>query len=268
MLRLLSFLLILGGLLAAGYAGSRLLEDIRPHDAAMSEAAFEEMTVEAAPPPLEDAPAEMAAEAPTRSLSLDDDGEVSLFPESVASGSGGALEPASAATDAFIESLKTVPLAHETPASAEYKRAFDVTLAIDSTGDDTAADALSGRGNVRESEVLVSERVEARLSGANFAIVAMSPEIQTLSPLTENTWRWSVTPLTAGSHDLVFEVFAIDEDSVVPLRTFRDTVTVKVSGLNHAVAFADQTNPLFVLLGGLGSAIAGFLGAVKFVRRR
>ena len=143
-----------------------------------------------------------------------------------------------------------------------------MTLAIDSTGDTTAADALPGRGNVIEGEALVSDRVEARLSGANFEIVSMSPEIQSLSPLTENVWRWSVLPLTAGSHDLVFEIYAIDEDAVVPLRTFRDTVTVRVSGINRAIAFADQTNPLFVLLGGLGSAIAGLIGVVRFVGRR
>ncbi|WP_373005848.1 hypothetical protein [Hyphomonas sp.] len=170
--------------------------------------------------------------------------------------------------EAFMESLQTVPVAHETPKSAEYKRAFDVTLAIDATGDDTAVDALPGRGNIVTGEAQVSDRVEARVSGANFEIVPMSPGVQSLSPLTENVWRWSVMPLSAGDHDLVFEIYAIDQDSVVPLRTFRDTVTVQVSGINRAIAFADQANPLFVLLGGLGSAIAGLLGAVKFFGRR
>ena len=177
--------------------------------------------------------------------------------------------PSKSHAEAFMESLQTVPVAHETPKTAEYKRAFDVTLAIDATGDDTAVDALPNRGgNIVTGEAKVSERVEARVSGANFEIVEMSPGIQTLSPLTENVWRWSVMPLSAGDHDLVFEIYAIDQDSVVPLRTFRDTVTVQVSGLNRAIAFADQANPLFVLLGGLGSAIAGLLGAVKFFGRR
>jgi len=179
-----------------------------------------------------------------------------------------ATEPRRSRAEAFMESLQTVPVAHETPKSAEYKRAFDVTLAIDATGDDTAVDALPGRGNVVTGEAQVSDRVEARVSGANFEIVNLSPSVQLLSPLTENVWRWSVMPLSAGEHDLVFEIYAIDQDSVVPLRTFRDTVTVQVSGINRAIAFADQANPLFVLLGGLGSAIAGLLGAVKFFGRR
>lgn len=202
-------------------------------------------------------------------FSVEAAGEFDALSDALAETAGvAATELRRSHAEAFLESLQTVPVAHETPKSAEYKRAFDVTLAIDATGDDTAVDALPGRGNIVTGEAQVSDRVEARVSGANFEIVPMSPGVQSLSPLTENVWRWSVMPLSAGDHDLVFEIYAIDQDSVVPLRTFRDTVTVQVSGINRAIAFADQANPLFVLLGGLGSAIAGLLGAVKFFGRR
>ncbi|MAN46299.1 MAG: hypothetical protein CMF04_08880 [Hyphomonas sp.] len=295
MLRLISILLLLCGLGAAGYAGSVLLEQYAPHDEVMTanpveeaetEEAFDMAETEALPPITEDdviaaepAPAPRAA----RSIRPEDmesemaDSELAeIRPESaeilegfdapLAQSRSANVQP-SVSKD-FIECLKTVPVAHETPSTAEYKRAFDVTLAIDSTGDDSAADALPGRGNIIEGEAKVSDRVEARLSGANFEIVPMSPDVQSLSPLTENVWRWSVTPLSAGSHDLVFEIYAIDEDTVTPLRTFRDTVTVQVSGLNRAIAFADQANPLFVLLGGLGSAIAGLIGVIRFFGRK
>jgi len=304
MLRFISILLVLAGLAVAGIGGAALLEEYRPHETvAMNMPAPAPAPVEAMPAP--EAPMEMlpepaAMEAPitaerapaapgarsagprTRSLasnsSADDaaeafsvevTGEFDALSDALAETAGvAATEPRRSHAEAFLESLQTVPVAHETPKSAEYKRAFDVTLAIDATGDDTAVDALPGRGNIVTGEAQVSDRVEARVSGANFEIVPMSPAIQSLSPLTENVWRWSVMPLSAGDHDLVFEIYAIDQDSVVPLRTFRDTVTVQVSGINRAIAFADQANPLFVLLGGLGSAIAGLLGAVKFFGRR
>lgn len=169
-----------------------------------------------------------------------------------------------AVSESFIDTLKTVPVAHETPASAEYKRPFNVTFAINAAGGDSAVGALPGRGVIEEGTARVSDRVEVRLSGAGFQINSTSPAVQSLSPLTENTWRWSVTPVTTGDLDLTFEVFAIDADEVVPLRTFRDTVTVQVSGLNRAIAFADQANPLFVLLGGLGSLLAGLFGVARF----
>jgi hypothetical protein len=217
---------------------------------------MEEATPEAAPiigsippgpPETEDL---AAADAPPEAVDIDDPGVTA------------------AVSASFIDKLRTVPVAHETPPSAEYKRAFDVTFAIDATGDTTAVDALPGRGVVKEGEARVSDRVEVRLSGAAFTINPTSPPVQSLSPLTENTWRWSVTALSAGDHDLTFEIFAIDENEVVPLRTFRDTVTVRVSGLNRAIAFADQANPLFVLLGGLGSILAGVLGVARFVLKK
>ncbi|MDX1292204.1 MAG: hypothetical protein R3265_05275 [Hyphomonas sp.] len=296
MLRLLSIILLLCGLGAAGYAGSVLMDTYAPRDKVVAASQAQELATEQAfeeaalPPALEeelaeleplqsesvlDTPADAPAAGPVRSMRADLPGG-DVFPESVGSSPGFDAPPSVTsrsanvtpqANESFVETLKSVPVAHETPATAEYKRAFDVTLAIDSTGDDTAVDALPGRGNVVEGTALVSDRVEARLSGANFEIIPMSPEIQALSPLTENVWRWSVLPLSAGSHDLVFEIYAIDEDTVVPLRTFRDTVTVQVSGINRAIAFADQANPLFVLLGGLGSAIAGLIGLVRFFGR-
>lgn len=322
MLRLISILLLLGGIAVAGIGGAALLEKFRPHEPMAMSAergpepmsqVYEEavpspeamMDAALPPPPVAamEAPAETemvpiaptgrASQSRTRSLSgapgEDDIASVAsvgdAFDEAqeafdaladlddasgALAGPAGVAEPAplQSRSAAFLETLQTVPVAHETPTSAEYKRAFDVTLAIDATGDDTAADALPGRGNIVTGEARVSDRVEARVSGANFEIVPMSPAIQSLSPLTENVWRWSVMPLSAGDHDLVFEIYAIDQDTVVPLRTFRNTVTVQVSGINRAIAFADQANPLFVLLGGLGSAIAGLLGAIKFFGRR
>jgi hypothetical protein len=300
MLRILSVLLVLFGLVVAGIGGAALMEQYTPQETASTASAptaeVEIAAVEAAPeePAVDVASVEPGAEMSAKSVP-------EAAPSEAAEATGPALteeesqfnfqtqmEPSPMARSAapevaadaapeisamsapvpaepsFEERLQTVPVAHETPLSAEYKRAFDVTFAIDATGDTTAANALPGKGVVEEGEAKVSERVEVRLSGANFNIVSTSPPVQSLSPLTENTWRWSVTALSAGEHDLTFEIFAIDSDAVTPLRTYRDTVTVKVSGLNRAIAFADQANPLFVLLGGLGSALAGLFAAFRF----
>ncbi|HRK69157.1 MAG TPA: hypothetical protein PKY73_16500 [Hyphomonas sp.] len=313
MMRILSVLLVIAGLLAAGFGGAALLENYDSAPAALnapSAATASEETVAAASAPEEDIGFEIAsadtasppeesasnpapeavtnappetAEAGEPALSDDEigfmfqtqmeEGPVQMMRSAPLEGavedpvaSSAAMPPAP--KPSFEQKLQTVPVAHETPASAEYKRPYNVTFAIDATGDTTAADALPGRGIVSEGEATVSDRVEVRLSGASFAIEQTSPPIQTLSPLTENTWRWSVTALTAGDHDLTFEIFAIDSDAVTPLRTYRDTVTVKVSGLNRAIAFADQANPLFVLLGGIGSILAGAIGVARFFAKR
>lgn len=324
MMRILSILLVIAGLLAAGLGGAALLEQNVPRSTAApaatetasmepsaapasAEAAAEEaapveiasaepeaVQAQAAPAPAEEvavaagekiagvesAPAERAlSEEETGFMFQTQMEEAPLpaepeqrmaAPEAVAAGEPVATAASAAPSPAqsFEARLREVPVAHETPKSAEYKRPFNVTFAIDSTGDTTAADALPGRGVIEEGVAKVSDRVEVRLSGASFNIELTSPGVQSLSPLTENMWRWSVTPLTAGDHDLTFEVFAIDSETVTPLRTYRDTVTVNVSGLNRAIAFADQANPLFVLLGGLGSILAGLFGAVRFFAKR
>lgn len=328
MMRFISILLVIGGLLAAGLGGAALLENQYPKSLATEEAsapapvAVETETAEPPPPaptpapvveaeppqaapeaapepaaeaeasiesaapsedelsfqpmleeaPMAETPAAEAEAAPPQMRSMRSAG-----PPAGVTETGEAPPEAididdpnvtAAVSESFIDTLKTVPVAHETPRSAEYKRAFDVTFAIDATGDTTATDALPGRGVVEAGEARVSDRVEVRLSGAAFNIVPTSPPVQSLSPLTENTWRWSVSALSAGDHDLTFEIFAVDADEVVPLRTYRDTVTVRVSGLNRAIAFADQANPLFVLLGGLGSILAGILGVARFVLKK
>lgn len=294
MLRFLSVLVLLAGLLVAGYGGARLLEVYAPqsdmavevmpaNEPIMTDDVMVEALPEAAPlppGPEEESLAETASvPSVSRSLpapALDEpmfttegvDETRSLDRESIAGIEVAPDVMAPDASDAFLNSLKTVPVAHETPSAAEYKRPFEAVLAIDATGDETAVDALPGHGNVSEGTAQVSKTVEARLSGSGFAIKAMTPEQQTISPLTENTWRWSVTPLTAGNQELTFDIYAIDDGPAVPLRTFHNTVTVKVTGLNRAIAFADQANPLAVFLGGVGSVLAGLFGAIKFVRRR
>lgn len=328
MMRLLSILLLLAGLVVAGYGGAQWLEDqhrsqepaeVAVESAPAAKPAMEEaapapataaadeatedagmmMEEEALPeigdsaaaageeeevfaetasapmarslqaPALDEEPMfgpEGAPAAPmSRSLGADEDAlaGIEVAPDVMA-----AAPPEADPAEAFLNTLKTVPVAHETPATAEYKRPFEAVLAIDATGDDTAVDALPGRGNIEEGTAKVSKKVEARLSGSGFAIKAMTPEQQTISPLTENTWRWQVTPLTAGSQELTFDIYAIDDGPAVPLRTFHNTVTVQVTGLNRAIAFADQANPLAVFLGGVGSILAGLFGAIKFVRKR
>lgn len=313
MMRFISILLVIAGLLAAGIGGAALMDRHFPKAEAPAAASAPEPEAVAPPPAGEVTPTEAPTPAPPpEAAARTDEPAPAPPPEAGASiesapadedsfnfqpmveeappeaapmaramraePPAGEAAPApvdiddpnvtAAVSESFIDTLKTVPVAHETPASAEYKRAFDVTFAIDATGGDSAVDALPGRGVIEEGTARVSERVEVRLSGAAFNIVPTSPPVQSLSPLTENTWRWSVTALSAGDHDLTFEIFAVDESEVVPLRTYRDTVTVKVSGLNRAIAFADQANPLFVLLGGIGSILAGVLGVARFVLKK
>ncbi len=168
----------------------------------------------------------------------------------------------------MIDRLRTVPIAHETPDEVRYNRSFEVTVAIDATGDSTAADALPNTGNVVEGEAQVLDKAQATLSGSAFDITLISPAIQTVSPVTENVWRWKVMPVEMGTHELRIELFAMDGDEALPVRTFRDDVEVKVSRLGQVMAKADEFDPLFMIVGGIGSLLAGLIGVLRFFRGR
>ena len=180
----------------------------------------------------------------------------------------GSFGPANARSHPMVERLRTVPIAHETPATARYNRSFEVTVAIDATGDDSAADALPGEGNIVEDEAGVLDKAQATLSGAAFDIQSISPLVQTVSPVSENVWRWKVTPLETGRQTLRIELFALDGNEAMPVRTFSDEVEVKVSRLGQVIATADQFDPLFMVLGGAGSLLAGLFGIARFFRGR
>ena len=171
-------------------------------------------------------------------------------------------------TEDFLGSLRTVPIAHETPKGATFGRPFTVTVALDATGDDTATDSLPGTGNIAEGEARVSDTVQALVSGEAFKVEAITPDVQRVSPLTENVWRWKVTPTAVGNQELVIELFALMGDEALPLRTFRDSVDVEVSRIGQAIALAQSISPITVVAGGIGSLLAGLFGFIGFFRRR
>lgn len=249
MLRLLSILVFIGGLAALAWGGYRLY--------------FEEQADTSAPQIADDQPFETSSLESPPPIGRSDD--MAAFEASDDDTFGVA---SANRTDAMIDRLRSVPIAHETPSEARFNRAFEVTLAIDATGDDTAADALPGEGNVVEGEAQVLDKAQATLSGSAFDIELISPSIQTISPMTENIWRWRVTPVETGRHPLRLELFAMEENEALPIRTFTDEVEVRVSRLGQALATANTLDPVFMILGGAGSLLAGLFGVFRFFRGR
>jgi hypothetical protein len=251
MLRFFSFLLILIGGAALAYGGHQYMQS-------------QDTSAQSAPPPGSvgfdlnmdsDEPPVARSTPVTRSLNtkpaLDD-----------------MVGVASASTDDLLASLRTVPIAHETPKSARFGRPFTVTLALDGTGAGDATAPLPGTGNIVEGEAQITDTVQALVSGEAFMVEAITPATQRISPVTENVWRWKVTPTAVGNQDLVIEIFALMGNEALPLRTFRDSVEVEVSRIGQAVALAQSISPITVVAGGIGSLLAGLFGFVGFFRRR
>lgn len=253
MFRLLSLVLIVLGVAALGYGGLRFLSDDAPqsHKTAV------------------ETPLGSGASDPRPRPGVSPDGKpLTTLPELGDSAFDSNETDVEIATTApsLLDTLQRVPVAHETPERARFGRPFDVTLAIDATGDDSATDALPGRGNIVEGEGFVGVKARATLSGASFDIEATTPNTQQVSPLTENVWRWRVTPRETGNQQLILELFAMDGDEALPVSTFRDEIIVEVSRFGQAVALAQSVSPLVMVIGGIGSLLAGLFGAARFFR--
>lgn len=253
MVRVFFVLLFFLGLSAIGYGGLRLVSDTPDRRSVSDKSSASEADVAESAEPFMRGFAETEDEEPSFSPSMRIGGDV--------------LTPQTANSD-FVNTLREVPIAHETPETARFGRAFEVTVAVDGTGGDSAADALPGDGNVVESFAMISADVRATLSGDAFEIEPLTPMVQTISPITENVWRWNAIPLETGRQNLTIEVFALDGQRALPVRTFRDRVEVRVSTIGQAIALADALSPVAVVIGGFGSLIAGLIGILRFFRGR
>lgn len=91
-------------------------------------------------------------------------------------------------------------------------------------------EAAGEKANVR---IRVSDRMEARLSGSDFDVAAVTPELQVATRTDGVEWKWEIKPKSEGRHDLYLTLFAlIDVDgapSLREIRTFEKKIEVEVT---------------------------------------
>jgi hypothetical protein len=101
--------------------------------------------------------------------------------------------------------------------------------------------SVQGPGGREGAQVAVAERMEARLSGANFRITAVTPEEQALASTDRTDWRWDVQPTLAGEHPLHLSLTAVFRVDGSParhtVRTFDKTIVVQVTLARQAADF-------------------------------
>jgi hypothetical protein len=97
-------------------------------------------------------------------------------------------------------------------------------------------------GEREGADVLVSNRMEARLTGPGFTITAITPEAQVVGVLETTEWRWTVKAVTPGQqflHLTLSAVFALPDKSPTSLavHTFDKRIDVTVSWYDPVIAF-------------------------------
>ncbi|WEM43501.1 hypothetical protein PTW35_06835 [Photobacterium sp. DA100] len=88
-------------------------------------------------------------------------------------------------------------------------------------------------GQLYGATIKVSDRMEARLSGHNFQITAITAETQAVSKDQNTEWKWEIEPKVEGSHRLHLTLTALLEidghNTPRTIRTFSQKITIKVT---------------------------------------
>ena len=101
--------------------------------------------------------------------------------------------------------------------------------------------AITAAGAREGARVRVSNRMEARLSGTNFQIIAITTEEQAVGSMDTVEWKWEIKPTASGRHSLhltLTALFSVDGAATRrAVRTFDRTIEVEVTAGQWASEF-------------------------------
>ncbi|MDP3737914.1 MAG: hypothetical protein Q8R02_11025 [Hyphomonadaceae bacterium] len=180
-----------------------------------------------------------------------------------------AAGPASAAATSLESQFKSRRLTYNRPPEKlALNKPIDISLIIDSTGQNNAAERLKDLpGTIVERDVDLSDFVAAELNGADFDIqLQTTAPRQKLSPRIANEWRWRVTPTATGTHTLTLTVYGYETGSLdgEPLDSYRDDIVVEVQQLDQVINWAKGVQPVFAVMAALAGAASALFGFLRF----
>jgi hypothetical protein len=138
------------------------------------------------------------------------------------------------AIDRMLEELELGNIAFNAPRQMNIREEVDIQLLLDLEKPiDELKQWIEARGEKEGARIRVSDRMEARLTGLDFAITAIMPETTAVSRRESTEWRWKVRPLSAGPHSLHLTLSVILDVNGVPtprvIRTFDRYIQVDVT---------------------------------------
>jgi len=154
-----------------------------------------------------------------------------------------ALDPLSR-IDEVLASFPVGNMAFNVPESIEIGQTFTVRLILSPKKSITEIQSeldrsLQTKQSIESAQVRLSSQMEARMTGENFDIVAVTPETLAISGSEDTQWTWDVTAKQGGPQQLHLTVSAIlyinGETTPRVVSEFDRKVTVNV-GFGHRVA--------------------------------
>lgn len=172
------------------------------------------------------------------------------------------------------QALRTLPkgkillVAPEAMTSEEER---EVTAIVGREISNTALRKYIGPSDQAETGTLhVSSRMMATLTGPNFAVTPMTPDVQTIADGFYTEWRWQVKARKAGDHPLTAILYAVVGESQHSIDSYKTVVKVKVEpstwvdlivGTSEGAAnVAESGAKMAAFLTALATLLAGITG--------
>jgi hypothetical protein len=135
------------------------------------------------------------------------------------------------AVDQFLESLAQANIAFNVPPSLNLNDTAQIQLLLSMEQSiEDLKNSITQLGEKFGDQIRVSSQMEARLTGQNFKITPITPEVQAIASMERTEWRWEVSPTIEGSHQLHLTVTALlsveGRDRPKAIRTFDKTIDV------------------------------------------
>jgi hypothetical protein len=103
---------------------------------------------------------------------------------------------------------------------------------------------VEAAGEKEGEQIRVYDRMQAHLSGPNFAITAITDETQAVSRSNITEWKWEVKPNSGGRHNLhlTMEVLLSVDGASTPrgIRTFDKVIEVEVAWHQRVGSFFEN----------------------------
>ncbi|MCW8193413.1 hypothetical protein F6455_01270 [Proteobacteria bacterium 005FR1] len=144
--------------------------------------------------------------------------------------------------DEILQRMAVAQVAFNAPQSVNVNDTAMIQLLLGVTQEiDELKERIEAEGERVGAEVRVSNQMEARLTGPNFSITAITPEVQAISGTEVTEWKWEVQPQEVGSHSLHLTLSAIvsleDASARRSIRTFDRVIDVEVTWPQRVTGF-------------------------------
>lgn len=150
-----------------------------------------------------------------------------------------------AAIDTILERMSYGNIAYNAPESMSIEDTATIQLKLGLNTEISDLKRLIESEGAKEGfNIKVAERMEARLTGQNFAITAITSEVQAISRNEITSWSWEVKPKTKSKqylHLTLTALIGINGNSTPrTLRTLSKSVNVKVTQAQQLESFVVQ----------------------------